>query len=236
MTQLTFFVVTPDSGLLKRWETTLTRQGWAVAAAADLGRFEAEAQRGRYGVALLDWETARAQTPAAIRKAKAAHPGLSFILVSDPSLSPDRVIESLEAGADDHFLRAIDDKLMLAKLKAHMRRLLPNLATALDVLKSPGGELKVDRSSFEAWSKGERGRLAPISGLTRTEFSMLALFLEEPGKVLERGYIMDRIGKGDGDIRPGTVDKHVESLRKKLGRHGGMLKTVYGVGYAFREE
>ena len=70
----------------------------------------------------------------------------------------------------------------------------------------------------------------------RTEFNLLTLFLEQPGKVLERRFIMETVWKGEEpDIRPGTVDKHVESLRRKLGKHGAKLRTVYGVGYAFRE-
>ena len=58
----------------------------------------------------------------------------------------------------------------------------------------------------------------------------------KPGKVLERRFIMETVWQGaGGDIRPGTVDKHIESLRRKLGRYGEMVCTVYGVGYAFRE-
>jgi DNA-binding response OmpR family regulator len=236
MSQLTFWIVSADTALAKRWETVLSRQGWQVSIHSDATRFSAEAQKSRYGIVLFDWDVGRARSSEIIRQIKSKASGLSFILTSDASLGPDKVIAILEAGADDHFLRAIDDKLLVAKLKAHLRRLLPSLASALEVIKSPGGELKIDRSQHEAWVKGTRGRLVPIVGLTRTEFQLLTLFLEQPGKVLERRYIMETIWRGEGtDIRPGTVDKHVESLRRKLGKHGPKVKTIYGVGYAFRE-
>lgn len=237
MSQLTFWIVTADGTLSRRWETLLTREGWQVAVEGDPQRFITDAVNSRYGIALLDWDLSRTATAANVRKVKARAAGVSVILVSPPSLSPDKVIEVLEGGADDHFLNNIDDKLLLAKLKAHMRRLLPSLASALDVLVSPGGELKVDRSKHQALVKSTRGRMIAIAGLTRTEFSLLTLFLEQPDKVLERMFIMENIWSDQGaEIRPGTVDKHIESLRRKLGRYGKMVRTVYGVGYAFREK
>lgn len=237
MSQLTFWIATADAAISRRWETLLTREGWKVVVEGDLQRFAADAAKSRYGIALLDWELSAAATAANIKRLKARGAGLSVVLVSEPTLSPDSIIAVLEAGADDHFLKSIDDKLLLAKLKAHMRRLLPSLASALDILVAPGGEIKVDRSKHEALVKGTRGRMVSVHGLTRTEFALLTLFLEQPGKVLERQFIMEAAWKNQGgDIRPGTVDKHIESLRRKLGRYGKMVRTIYGVGYAFREK
>lgn len=237
MSQLTFWVVSSDTAVSRRWETVLTREGWHVGVAPDMQGFLNDVEACRYGVALLDWDIARAATAAHVRRIKAKIGELSIILVSAPTLHPDGVIEVLEAGADDHFLKNIDDKLLLAKLKAHMRRLLPALASALDIVVSPGGELKLDRCKHTVWVKGTRGRMVALPGLTRTEFQLLALFLQHTDKVLERQYIMEAVWKEEGgDIRPGTVDKHVESLRRKLGRYGKMVRTVYGVGYAFREK
>ncbi len=237
MSQLTFWIVTADDRVSRHWDILLTHEGWQVVVESDLQRFAAEAARQRYGVALLDWDLARAATATNIKRIKAKANGVSFILISAPTLAPDKVIDALEAGADDHFLKNIDDKLLLAKLKAHMRRILPSLASALDVRVSPGGEVKLDRSKREALVKGTHGRMVAIHGLTRTEFQLLTLFLEQPGKVLERQFIMETVWKNQGgDIRPGTVAKHIESLRRKLGRYGAMVRTIYGVGYAFKEK
>ncbi|MFH1723825.1 MAG: response regulator transcription factor [Elusimicrobiota bacterium] len=236
MTSLGFWIVGVESARAKRWETLLTREGWQVSVSDDFEALLADAAERRLGIALVDWAALRARAAEALRRLKSRTAGISVILVSGPGLGPEKVIGVLEAGADDHFVDDIDDRLFLAKLKAHLRRILPSLASALDVLKSPGGELKLDRSQHEAWIKGARGRWSPVRGLTGTEFRFLALFLEQPGKVLERHYFLENVWKGNyDDVRPGTVDKHIESLRRKLGRCGSMIRTVYGVGYAFRE-
>lgn len=236
MSQLTFWILGSDSIRLRRWETALSRESWRVSPHARYDALSAEVARERFGIILLDWNVLKARVPEGIKRLKTASSGISIILTSDSDLSPERVIDALEAGCDDHFSHDIDDRLLAAKLKAHLRRILPSLASALDVLKSPGGEVKLDRSRQEAWIKGTRTRWTPVAGLTPTEFQFLAIFLEQPGKALDRAFILDSISKGKAvDIRPGTVDKHIESLRRKLGRYGSMIRSIYGVGYAFRE-
>ncbi len=236
MSQLTFWILGADTVRLRRWETALSREGWQVSPQTRYETLKAEVARERFGIVLLDWNVLKAQVPEGIKRLKAASMKVSIILTSDSNLDPEKVIDALEAGCDDHFYHDLDDRLLTAKLKAHLRRMLPSLASALDILKSPGGEVKMDRSRQEAWVKGTRTRWVPVSGLTPTEFQFLALFLEQPGKALDRGFILEMVSKGKAiDIRPGTVDKHIESLRRKLGRFGSMIQSIYGVGYAFRE-
>lgn len=236
MSQLVFWIAAADPTRARRWETLMTREGWTVSLQPDPAALAAEIARERFGLVLVDWAVLRPRPEEVLRRVKAASSGVSVILIAGPDAGPDKVIAALDAGCDDSFPDDIDDRLLVAKVKAHLRRILPNLASALDVIKSPGGEIKVDRSKLEAYVKGTRARWAPVPGLTRTEFEFLALFLQQPGKVLERGYILDTVWKGQpADVQPGTVDKHVESLRRKLGRYGVMIRTVYGVGYALRE-
>ncbi|MDE2293759.1 MAG: response regulator transcription factor [Elusimicrobia bacterium] len=236
MSQLVFWVLSSDATRARRWETLMTREGWQVALPASLDALAADVAKERFGLVLADWTALKGRPEDALRKVKAAASGVSVVLVAGPDVGPEQVIAALEAGCDDSFSDDIDDRVLVAKVKAHLRRILPSLASALDVLKSPGGEIKVDRSRQEAWVKGTRARWAPVPGLTRTEFEFLALFLQQPGKVLERGYILETVWKGQsGEVQPGTVDKHVESLRRKLGRAGALIRTVYGVGYALRE-
>ncbi|MBI2362311.1 MAG: response regulator transcription factor [Elusimicrobia bacterium] len=236
MSQLVFWIASADNVRARRWETLMTREGFPVAMTADVSALAADVSQQRFGLVLADWDVLKPRPEEALRRIKGASSGVSVILIAGAETGPDKVIAALEAGCDDSFPDDIDDRLLLAKVKAHLRRILPSLASALDILKSPGGEVKVDRSKLEAWVKGTRTRWVAVPGLTRTEFEFLALFLQQPGKVLERGYILDTVWKGQSaEVQPGTVDKHVESLRRKLGRYGPMIRTVYGVGYALRE-
>ncbi|PCI31598.1 MAG: hypothetical protein COB53_12985 [Elusimicrobia bacterium] len=236
MSQLTFWILASDINRLRRWETTLSREGWQVSPQTRYEALQADVAKERFGIVLLDWGVLKARTPEGVKRLRAASTGASIILTSNTDLDPDKVIDAFDTGCDDHFYHDLDDRLLTAKLKAHLRRILPSLASALDVLKSPGGEVKLDRSRQEAWIKGTRARWTPITGLTPTEFLFLALFLEQPGKALDRAFILESVSKGKAiDIRPGTVDKHIESLRRKMGRYGSMICSIYGVGYAFRE-
>lgn len=234
MSQFIFWIVQPKTDLSKRWEYLLHREGWTARVEPDFGAFCAEAEGQRVGIALVDHGVLKPDAAEAVKKLKARRGGISLILTAPSTVSQDKVIAVLEAGADDNFPEDIDDRLLLAKLKSHLRRVLPSMASALDVLKSPGGELKVDRSRHEAWVK-TRGKWTSVADLTPTEFQFLALFLETPGKVLERRFIVETVWQGQDEIRPGTVDKHIESLRRKLGGFGSKIRTVYGVGYALRD-
>ena len=125
----------------------------------------------------------------------------------------------------------------MAKLNAHMRRVLPLVAASLDTIMAPGGDIKLDRASQSVSVKAAAGRWVVTSPLTPTETKMLSLLLEHPGMLLERDYLLETVWQGEADnVLPGTVDKHVEALRRKLGSKGGRIKTVYGSGYVFRED
>lgn len=232
-----FWIVNPDSATAMRWESTLRREQWTVHRAPDVDAFTRVSDSREVGLALVDWAALGNSQNATLKKLKERLPAISLILTSSPDISNDRIIETLEAGVDDFFPNTIDEGIMKAKLRAHLRRLLPSFANALNVLKSKNGDVRVDRSTWEVSIRGKDGKYAVNTRLTRTEMELLALFLERPGAAMERRFIVDAVWKGEADaIRPGTVDKHIESLRKKLGRLGSRIQTVYGVGYAFREE
>ena len=126
-------------------------------------------------------------------------------------------------------------KTLIAKLKAHLRRLMPASAMVMNVLIYPAGDVKLDLESRRASVKDKK-KWTPVADLTPTEFEFLALFLRQPEKALDRRVIMETVWSGQEEqILLGTVDKHIESLRRKLGSRGSNIRTVYGVGYALRD-
>lgn len=220
-----FSVLATDSASARRWESLLAREGWAVS-------LETEPSRVEGGVVIADWDALGPEPERTIRRIKAR----SILLSSSRPLPAARVVAALEAGADDHFPLPMDPRLLAAKIKAHLRRLGGDPAEEAREVRSPGGAVRLDRSRQQAWVRASRGRWDPVEDLTPTEFRFLDLFLSRPGAVLERRVIVETLWKEEADlIRPGTVDKHVEALRRKLGRAGELIRTVYGSGYAFRE-
>ena len=83
------------------------------------------------------------------------------------------------------------------------------------------------------------GRSCRVDGkeaeLTRLEFDLLARFISQPGRVLTRRTLLDAFWPERSATAPTrSLDKHVERLRRLLGRHGKRLEMVYGVGYVWR--
>ena len=92
-------------------------------------------------------------------------------------------------------------------------------------------DVRVDASRRELWLR-RRGRWTRVEGLTVRELQLLETLLGRGGLVATREELLVAVwGDGEG-VQPGVVDKHVASLRRKLGSVGRRIHSVYGVGYA----
>ena len=132
---------------------------------------------------------------------------------------PDR-INGLELGADDYVTKPFSPRELLARVRAVLRR----AETWLEEPELALGDVVVRRDAREATVAG-----VPVR-LTSKEFDLLTILLGNPDRVLSRELLLDRVW---GLAFPGgtrTVDMHVSSLRRKLGRPE-LVRTVRGVGY-----
>ncbi len=138
----------------------------------------------------------------------------------------DRII-GLELGADDYVTKPFNPRELVARVRAVLRRATGS-ASATEVIR--GGDIQVDTMGHQAALAGQ-----PLD-LTPTEFDLLTVFLQNPGRAFTRLELLDRV---QGDAFEGyerTVDAHIKNLRAKLGddpRHPRYIQTVYGVGYKF---
>jgi len=132
---------------------------------------------------------------------------------------PDRVV-GLEVGADDYLTKPFSPRELVARMKAILRRAEPQPDRDLVQL----GDVTLDRGTHDVTIGGRSVEL------TAKEFDLLAFFLSNPGAVLSRDVLLDRVW---GVSYPGgtrTVDVHVAQLRRKLGRPG-LIRTLRGSGY-----
>ena len=133
-------------------------------------------------------------------------------------------ITGLDSGADDYLTKPMSLRELNARVKALLRR--PAVyQEQMDEIQA--GPLRLNTRSHEV-SVGA----APID-LTRTEFKLLKLFIENPKQVFSREQILDAVWGVNTYLGDRTVDVHILRLRKLLKPHGaaGMIKTVRGAGY-----
>lgn len=133
------------------------------------------------------------------------------------------MILGLELGADDYVTKPFNPRALVARIKAVLRRYDTKPVKSSEELKI--GESLIDMSSYTVFRNGKKEEL------TRREFELLRILVENPGKVFSREELLDKVWGMDfyGDFR--TVDVHISKLREKIG--GEYIKTVRGVGYKF---
>src|SRR5690242_4209295 len=148
-----------------------------------------------------------------------AHSKVPIVMLTARDEEPDRV-SGLELGADDYVTKPFSPRELLARVRAVLRR----AETWLDEPELALGDVVVRVDAREATVAGEAVEL------TGKEFDLLTILLGNPNVVLTRELLLDRVW---GLTFPGgtrTVDVHVASLRRKLGRPE-LVRTVRGVGY-----
>lgn len=164
-------------------------------------------------------------------------PILLVLMVETGELTGKELSGIIDDGIDDFILTSIEETVLRAKMQAYLRRLAPPgpPPRPADSIKSTTGKFKVDMASYCLLVK-QNGGYQKIDNFTPTEFKIVSILIRNSALVVERKSILDHIWGGKaGEVNFENIDKHVESIRKKLGPHGKKIKTVYGQGYMFAE-
>lgn len=201
----------------------LRKEGYDVAIAATGPEALAEFERHGADIVLLDLMLPGIPGTEVCRQLRATST-VPVIMVSAKDDEVDKVV-GLELGADDYITKPYSPRELLARIRAVLRRgQEPDLAPL--VLEAGGIRMDVERHLVTV--KGVEQRL-PLK-----EFELLEFFLRNPGRVLTRGQLIDRIWGADyvGDTK--TLDVHVKRLRAKIESEPSeptQLITVRGLGY-----
>ena len=228
MRAMKILVVDDERAVRESLQRALDLEGYEVELAAD-------------GEAALDRLGATAQADAVIldvlmpgidglevcRRLRAGGNAVPVLMLTARAEVDSRVA-GLDAGADDYLAKPFALAELLARLRALLRRAANGDDTS-DVLRFADLELHLGTREVR------RGSL-PIE-LTRTEFSLLELFLRNPRQVLTRSIIFERVWGYDFGPTSNSLDVYIGYLRRKteVGGSARLIYTVRGVGYALRE-
>ena len=152
------------------------------------------------------------------------------IIMLTAKVDADDRIHGLQLGADDYVTKPFSGKEVVARVNAVLRRLNRLDEPSRQLLRS--GELLLDEG---AWTVTLQGRKLD---LTPSEFNLLLLLMQSPGRAYSRLELLDKM---QGDLFDGyerTIDVHIKNLRAKIEdnpRKPHYIETVYGVGYRFRK-
>jgi two-component system phosphate regulon response regulator PhoB len=137
------------------------------------------------------------------------------------------IVVGLELGADDYVTKPFSPKVLIARIRAVLRRKAQAAAPGRETVSH--GDLVIDPGRHEVRAKGER------LDLTSTEFRILHFLARRPGWVFTRQQIVDAVKGVDYAVTERAVDVQMVGLRKKLGPCASYVETVRGVGYRFRD-
>ena len=136
------------------------------------------------------------------------------------------IIRGLESGADDYITKPFSPKVLLARINTVLRRqnnYIPANNSIINI-----HDLYIHLEKHEVKLKDEH------LSLTSAEFKVLHLLASRPGWVLSRYKIIDEIKGEDYAVTDRSVDVLMVGLRRKLGKYGGYVETVRGIGYRFK--
>lgn len=150
------------------------------------------------------------------------------IIVTARGEEPD-IVTGLELGADDYVTKPFSPRVLVARVRAVLRRMSGDDNNAGEDAVIQKDELKIHPGRHEVTVDGE------VLELTYTEFRILYLLARRPGWVFTRYQIVDAVRGDEHPVSDRSVDVQIVGLRKKLGRYSEVIETVRGVGYRFKE-
>ena len=222
-------VVDDDQGVRDSLARSLQYTGYQVTTAQDGIEALAKLSGGTVDAVIMDVMMPRLDGLEATRMLRSSGNDVPILILTARDAIEDRV-DGLDAGADDYMVKPFALDELLARMRALTRR-------------SHGGEdggptqlltfsdLTLDPSTREVTRAGHH------VALTRTEFALLLAFMENPRRVLERGWLLNEVWGFDFPTTANSLEVYIGYLRRKIEADSmpRLIHTVRGIGYVLKE-
>ena len=214
----TIAVIDDDIHIGNVLEELLQREGYAVLRAYSGTEAVLLLERQRPDLVLLDL-----MLPGLSGEEGLAKIGNVPVIVVSAKVGVENRVNLLLRGAVDYLEKPFDSRELLARVAVHLREsAAPGPASVLEA-----GPLRLDPAAHAVTAAG-----IPVR-LTKTEYAILKLFLQNPGQAIAKSVILDRISADTPDCTESSLKIHVSNLRKKLRDATGRdhIESVWGIGF-----
>lgn len=214
----TIAVIDDDIHIGNVLEELLQREGYAVLRAYSGTEAVLLLERTRPDLVLLDLMLPGLSGEEVLSKIDRIP-----VMVVSAKAGVDDKVKLLLNGAVDYVTKPFDSRELLARVAVRLREgAVPGLPQALEA-----GELRLDQTAHAVTVQG-----VPVR-LTKTEYAILKLFLQNPGQAIAKSVILDRISADTPDCTESSLKIHVSNLRKKLRDVTGAdcIESVWGIGF-----
>ena len=215
-------IVEDEASIAELISVNLRHNGFQPVWAMDAESAQRELDEILPDVILLDWMLPGESGLTLARRWRAAArtKSVPILMLTARGDESDRVA-GLDAGADDYIVKPFSPRELLARIRAVLRRRVPE---------SAGGAVKVGDLQLDADTYRVSWQEKPLK-IGPTEFKLLQYMMRHPERVHTRGMLLDKVWGDHVYIEERTVDVHVKRLRESLGDAGSMIETVRGAGY-----
>lgn len=223
MVKKTVAVIDDDEYIGNMLEELLIKEGYGVLRAYSGTEALLLLRSSRPDLVLLDLMLPGMKGEQVLPKLR----GIPVIVVSAKA-DVENKVELLLGGAADYLTKPFDPRELLARMEVQLRR--SDNAVSEKLLSA--GELVMDTALHTVSAGGTQVRL------TRTEYAILRLLLENLGSVLTKSQILDAVSEETPDCMESSLKVHISNLRRKLREPSGKdyIEAVWGIGFKLREE
>jgi DNA-binding response OmpR family regulator len=204
----------------------LQEEGYVVAIAPNGPMAVEMAQASQFELILLDIMLPGMDGFQVAQRLRRGGNRVPILMLTARDATPD-IVQGLDLGADDYLTKPFSFEVLLARIRALLRR-----GPASHSVKLRVGDLELDPGSHEVTRGGQ------VVNLTRTEFHLLEYLMRRHGQVIPRDVLIEAVWGYDRNIESNTLDAFIRLLRSKVEGDGGprLIHTVRGIGYVAREQ